>query len=181
MSIIDDAGNAVALTTSVEQAFGTHRMVGGFMLNNQLTDFSWRPVDAEGRAVANAVAPGKRPRSSMSPTLVFGPNGRLEAVLGSAGGPRIIPDTLKTIIAIVDWRLDAQSAVDLPNFGSRNTGTFEIEGQIAGALLGLKMAAYGHKIQNIDAASGLHVIVRRADGLLEGGADPRREGVARGE
>ncbi len=179
ISIVDGDGNAAAMTTTIETAFGAHRMAAGFLLNNQLTDFSFRPVDAAGNAVANAAAPGKRPRSSMAPTFVFAPNGKLMAVVGSAGGSAIILHVVKTIVGIVDWRLDAQAAVDLPTFGSRN-GPFEIESKLSGDLIGLKMAAYGHKVVNADVPSGLHVIVRRRDGWLEGGADPRREGVARG-
>ena len=179
ISIVDAAGNAVAMTTTIEAAFGTHRMAAGFLLNNQLTDFSFRPVDAQGQPVANAIAPGKRPRSSMSPTFIFAPDGRLLAVLGSAGGSAIILHLVKTIVGIIDWHLDAQAAVDLATFGSRN-GPFEIENKLGGDLIGLQLALYGHKVVNSDAPSGLHVIVRRRDGSLEGGADPRREGVARG-
>jgi gamma-glutamyltranspeptidase / glutathione hydrolase len=181
LSIVDAQGNAVALTTTIENGFGSHRWAAGFLLNNQLTDFSFLPTDASGRAIANAVGPGKRPRSSMSPTFVFGPNGKLKAVLGSAGGSRIILHAVKTIVGIVDWGLDAQSAVDLPNFGSRNAGPFELETKVAGELLGAKLALFGHQVVNVDATSGLHVIIRRPDGLLEGGADARREGVARGD
>jgi gamma-glutamyltranspeptidase / glutathione hydrolase len=181
LSIIDAQGNAVAMTTTIEQGFGSHRWAAGFLLNNQLTDFSFRHTDAEGRPIANAAAAGKRPRSSLSPTFVFAPDGKLKAVIGSAGGSRIILHVVKTIVGIVDWGLDAQTAVDLPNFGSRNAGAFELENKVAGELLGAKLALFGHQVQNVDTASGLHVIVRRPDGLLEGGADARREGVARGE
>jgi gamma-glutamyltranspeptidase / glutathione hydrolase len=180
LSIVDAAGNAVALTTTIEQAFGSHRWAAGFLLNNQLTDFSFNPTDAVGRPIANAVAPGKRPRSSMSPTLIFGPDNRLKAVLGSAGGSRILLHVIKAVVGVIDWQLDAQSAVDLPNFGSRNTGVFELETQIAGDLLGKKMQLFGHQIEPSNSASGLHLIVRRSDGTLEGGADARREGLARG-
>ena len=180
VAIIDAAGNAVALTTTIEFAFGAHKLTGGFLLNNELTDFSFKPIDDQGRPIANAVGPGKRPRSSMAPTFVFAPNGRLMAVLGSAGGSEIIPHVVKTIVGLIDWKLDAQSAVDLPNFGSRN-GPFELETKLAGQLLGLKMALYGQAVRPLTAPSGLHAIVRRPNGLLEGGADPRREGVARGD
>jgi gamma-glutamyltranspeptidase / glutathione hydrolase len=180
LSIVDAAGNAVALTTTIEQGFGSHRWAAGFLLNNQLTDFSFNPTDADGRPIANAVGPGKRPRSSMSPTLAFGPDNRLKAVLGSAGGSRIILHAVKTIVGVIDWQLDAQSAVDLPNFGSRNSGVFELETQVAGGLLGKKMQLYGHQVEPSNSASGLHLIIRRPDGTLEGGADARREGLARG-
>lgn len=179
VSIIDADGNAVAMTTTIEQAFGAHLMTGGFLLNNELTDFSARPLDSQGRPVANAVAPSKRPRSSMAPTFIFGPDNQLHAVLGSAGGSAIILHVVKTIVGILDWHLDAQAAIDLPTFGSRN-GPFEIEKKLAGELIGLQLALYGQTVVTSDAPSGLHVIIRRPDGMLEGGADPRREGVARG-
>lgn len=178
-AVVDAQGNAVAMTTTIEQGFGTHRLAAGFLLNNELTDFSVRPVDDKGRAVANAVAPGKRPRSSMAPTFIFGPNGRLKAIVGSAGGSAIILHVVKAVVGIVDWNLDAQQVADLPNFGSRN-GPFEIENKVAGELLGLKMAAFGHKVVDNNAPSGVQVVIRRQNGLLEGGADPRREGAARG-
>lgn len=178
-AVVDAQGNAVAMTTTIEQGFGTHRLAAGFLLNNELTDFSIRPVDDQGSAVANAIAPGKRPRSSMAPTFIFGPNGRLKAIVGSAGGSAIILHVIKAIVGIVDWNLDAQQVADLPNFGSRN-GPFEIENKIAGELLGLKLAALGHTVVNNNAPSGVQVIIRRPNGQLEGGADPRREGAVRG-
>ncbi len=180
VSIVDAAGNAVALTTTIENAFGARIMAAGFLLNNELTDFSFRAKDAEGRDIANAVGPAKRPRSSMAPTLVFGPDGKLKAVIGSPGGSRIILYVLKAAIGIIDWKLDAQTAAELANFGSRN-GPFEIEASMAGPLPGMYMKARGHEVVSPEMTSGLHIIVRRADGTLEGGADPRREGVARGE
>lgn len=178
-AVVDAQGDAVAMTTTIEQGFGVHRMAAGFLLNNQLTDFSFRPVDETGTPIANAVAPGKRPRSSMAPTFIFGPDRRLKAIVGSAGGSAIILHVVKTIVGIIDWKLDAQEAIDLPNFGSRN-GPFEIESKLGGDLLGLKMALYGQRVVSSEAPSGLQVIVRRPDGSLEGGADPRREGAARG-
>ena len=104
ISIVDDQGNAFSFTTSIEYAFGARSMVRGFLLNNQLTDFSFEPTDEEGRPVANRVEPGKRPRSAMDPTMVFGDGGGLRYVLGSPGGPLIIPFNVKTIIALIDWR-----------------------------------------------------------------------------
>jgi gamma-glutamyltranspeptidase/glutathione hydrolase len=190
ISIIDGAGNAVAMTTSIETAFGSRLWAAGFLLNNQLTDFSFRPRAADGRPIANRVEPGKRPRSSMSPTIVLDERGIPEAVLGSPGGSRIILYVLKTIVALVDWRLDAQAAATLDNFGSRGS-TFELEltpTSLADVLANpwamrsplwhaLKIKPYGH-IMAFDAqTSGVHVIVRRPDGTLEGGADPRREGI----
>lgn len=180
ISIIDRAGNAVALTTTIENAFGARISAAGFLLNNQLTDFSFRPRDAEGRDIANAIGPGKRPRSSMAPTVIFGPDGRVKAVLGSPGGNRIILYVLKATIAMIDWKMDPQAAAELANFGSRN-GPLEIESTMAGPMPTLYMKALGHEVVSRTMTSGLHIIMRRADGTLEGGADPRREGVARGE
>ena len=179
-SVVDRWGNAVALTTSIEAGFGSGLMAGGFLLNNQLTDFSFRPRDETGAPVANAVGPGKRPRSSMAPTVIFDPSGRLLAVLGAPGGSQIPLFVIKSVIGLIDWQLDAQSALDLPNFGSRN-GPLEIEKDAAGALLTLQLKARGHEIDVHAMTSGLHAIVRRRNGILEGGADPRREGLAKGD
>ncbi len=180
LSVIDARGNAVALTSSVEAGFGSGLMASGFLLNNQLTDFSFRSHDAEGAPIANAVAPGKRPRSSMAPTIVFDPGGRVFAVLGSPGGARIPLYVIKTAVGLIDWRLDAQAAVDLPNFGSRN-GPMELEKDVAGQLTALQMRLLGHEVRLLPMTSGTHLIVRRSNGALEGGADPRREGLARGD
>ena len=184
LSVIDASGNAVALTSSIEAGFGSGIMASGFLLNNQLTDFSFRTHDAEGRPIANAPAPGKRPRSSMSPTIVLDPAGRLFAVLGSPGGSRIPLYVMKSLVALIDWKLDAQAATDLANFGSRN-GPFEIERDVAGALVPLQMMALGHETRVEPMTSGTHIIVVRYDNRLgrslEGGADPRREGVALGD
>ena len=155
-------------------------MASGFLLNNQLTDFSFRSHDAEGVPIANAVAPGKRPRSSMAPTIVFDPGGRVFAVLGSPGGARIPLYVIKTAVGLIDWRLDAQAAVDLPNFGSRN-GPMELEKDVAGQLTALQMRLLGHEVRLLPMTSGTHLIVRRSNSVLEGGADPRREGLARGD
>jgi gamma-glutamyltranspeptidase/glutathione hydrolase len=190
VSIVDGAGNAVAMTTSIETAFGSRRWAAGFLLNNQLTDFSFRPRAADGRPIANRVEPGKRPRSSMSPTIVLDERGLPEAVLGSPGGSRIILYVLKTIVALIDWGLDAQAAAALDNFGSRGS-TFELEFsplspmQVLASPLAirsplwhaLKIRPYGHVLAFDAQTSGVHVIVRRPDGTLEGGADPRREGI----
>jgi gamma-glutamyltranspeptidase/glutathione hydrolase len=190
ISIIDGAGNAVAMTTSIETAFGSRRWAAGFLLNNQLTDFSFRPRAADGRPIANRVEPGKRPRSSMAPTIVLNERGVPEAVLGSPGGSRIISYVLKTIVALVDWGLDAQAAAALDNFGSRGS-TFELEltqASLADVLANpwsmrspiwhaLKIKPYGHITAFDVQTSGIHVIIRRPDGMLEGGADPRREGI----
>ena len=114
------------MTTTIEGGFGSHIWAAGFLLNNELTDFSFVPTDASGRAVANAVGPGKRPRSSMAPTIVFDAQGNLMAVLGSPGGSRIILYVVKSLVALIDWGMDAQAAADLLNFGSQGRG-FEIE------------------------------------------------------
>jgi gamma-glutamyltranspeptidase/glutathione hydrolase len=180
LSVVDAAGNAVALTSSIEAGFGSGLMAEGFLLNNQLTDFSFRTHDAEGRPIANAPEPGKRPRSSMSPTIVLDPAGQLFAVLGSPGGSRIPLYVMKSLIGLIDWRLDAQAAADLTNFGSRN-GPLEIERDLGGALLPLQMKGLGHEVRQDQMTSGTHIIVVRPGRRLEGGADPRREGVALGD
>jgi gamma-glutamyltranspeptidase/glutathione hydrolase len=180
-SIVDRDGNALAITTTIEAAFGSRVWAAGFLLNNQLTDFSFRPVDRAGRPIANAVAPGKRPRSSMAPTIVFDDKERPWAVLGSPGGSRIILYVTKALVALIDWKVDAHQATALMNFGSRG-GAFEIEVDHASAIWhALKMKPYGHRVSADLLTSGTHIIVRRSDGTLEGGADPRREGVARGD
>lgn len=178
VSIVDRWGNAVAFTTTIEAPFGAHMMVRGFLLNNELTDFSPRP-ELDGKPVANRVQPGKRPRSSMSPTFVLDREGRLVAALGSAGGARIIGDTLQALIGLLDWDLSAQAAVDLPRVANLNGATELEEGtpiaDQAAALRGL-----GHEVQVRRHEGGLTAIRRNGDGW-EGGADPRRDGVARGE
>lgn len=174
LSVVDRNGNAVSMTASIEGAFGSHLMARGFMLNNELTDFSFRPSDG-GLPVANRVQPGKRPRSSMSPTLVLDRDGRFVMAIGSPGGSRIIGYTAKAVIAALDWNLPLQQAVALPNFVNRNGATDLEEGtSIVEAKAALE--AMGHKVNVIGMTSGLHGIRRTGSGL-EGGADPRREGV----
>jgi gamma-glutamyltranspeptidase/glutathione hydrolase len=177
-SIVDEAGNAVAVTSSVEQQFGNRTMVRGFLLNNQLTDFALYP-NAGGAPVANRAAGGKRPRSSMAPTFVFDRDGRLVLIAGSPGGQMIINYVAKTLLAVLEWGLPPQAALDLPNFGSRN-GPTEVEAGVAGDALAAGLAALGHEVRRGPLASGVHLIVRTPDGWL-GAADPRREGVAVGE
>ncbi len=177
-SIVDRRGDAVAMSTTVEDAFGSRIMVRGFLLNNQLTDFSFT-AQSEGRAIANRVEGGKRPRSSMTPVLVFDPNGRLQMVAGSPGGYAIINYVAKALVATLDWRLDVQAAAALPNFGSRN-GPTELERGTAYELLAAQLRERGHEVVAIDFTSGLHLIERVKDGW-RGGADPRREGVPRGD
>jgi gamma-glutamyltranspeptidase/glutathione hydrolase len=181
---VDGYGNALSMTTTIEDMFGSRMMVRGFLLNNQLTDFSFLPRSG-GLPVANRVQPGKRPRSSMAPTLVFErSSGELVAAVGSPGGSQIIGYVTKTLVGLMDWNLDVQQAISLPNFGSRNGPTEVEKGQVSAALIdGVK--ARGHDVREIDMASGLQGIVRvRLPGGRtgwSGGADPRREGVALGD
>jgi gamma-glutamyltranspeptidase/glutathione hydrolase len=178
ISIVDRWGNAVSFTTTIEAPFGAHMMVRGFLLNNELTDFSPRP-ELDGKPVANRVQPGKRPRSSMSPTIVLDRDGRLVAALGSAGGARIIGDTLQTLIGLLDWDLSAQAAVDLPRVANLN-GATELEEGTPIADQADALRKLGHEVQVRRHEGGLTAIRRTGDGW-EGGADPRRDGVARGE
>jgi gamma-glutamyltranspeptidase / glutathione hydrolase len=180
ISVVDAWGKAVSMTTTIEDAFGARQMVRGFLLNNQLTDFSFMPRDAVGRAVANRVQPGKRPRSSMSPLLVFdGRSGQLLMTVGSPGGSAIINYVGKVLLGTIDWGLNMQDAITLPNFGSRN-GPTELELGRTDAKLAPALTAKGHDVRLIEQTSGLQGIMRTSNGWF-GGADPRREGVARGE
>jgi gamma-glutamyltranspeptidase/glutathione hydrolase len=178
LSIVDRSGNAVAMTSSIEDAFGSRLMVRGFLLNNELTDFAFSPT-VEGKPVANRVEPGKRPRSSMAPTMVFDRNGKLVMVVGSAGGSRIINYVAKALVGVLDWKLDSQQALSLPNFGNRN-GPTELEKGTQIEQLKPALEAMGHTVQIVEQTSGSHAIVLTNQGLV-GGADPRREGVALGE
>ncbi len=176
--IVDRYGNAATMTTTIEAAFGSRLMTAsGFLLNNELTDFSFAPT-RNGKLVVNRVEPGKRPRSSMAPTIVYDRHGRLYALAGSAGGSLIINDVAKTLIAMLDWGLDPQAAVALPNFGSRN-GPTELERDTAAAGLAPKLRALGHEVHLIDDPSGLQAVLRTRSGWV-GGADPRREGRVQG-
>ena len=179
LSVVDGEGNAVSMTATIEGAFGSGLWAAGFLLNNELTDFSIRSEDVQGRAVANRVEGGKRPRSSMAPTIVYDEDGKIYAVLGAPGGHRIILYVVKALVGLIDWDMDAQSVAALPNFGDRGRG-FEIERRRGAAVTALRMQALGHRVKSDVMTSGLHVIVRR-QGRLEGGADPRREGVAAGD
>ncbi|HCT03953.1 MAG TPA: gamma-glutamyltransferase [Pseudomonas sp.] len=181
---VDDQGGAVSMTTTVEAAFGAHVMVQGFLLNNQMTDFSFIPQE-NGQPVANRVEPGKRPRSAMAPTLVFDrKSGELLATVGSPGGSQIIEYVSKSLVAMLDWKLDPQAAISLPNFGSRN-GATELEQGLFSPALKQALKDKGHALSEIDMTSGIQAIVRTRDtqgkAMLSGGADPRREGEAVGD
>ena len=180
VSIIDAEGHAVAMTTTIEDGFGSRQMVRGFLLNNQLTDFSFAPADATGKPIANRVEAGKRPRSSMSPTLVFDrASGQLVMTLGSPGGALIIHYTAKTLLGTLAWGLDAQAAINLPNFGALNGPTLLEQGGFPAATIEA-LKARGHEVQEVPMASGLHAIQRVPGGYF-GGADPRREGIVKGD
>ncbi len=178
ISIVDRWGNAVSFTTTIEAPFGAQIMVRGFLLNNELTDFSPRP-ESDGRLVANRVEAGKRPRSSMSPTLIFDSDHKLVAALGSAGGARIIGDTLQTIVGVLDWKLSMQDAIALPRIANLN-GPTELEEGTSAMARADGLRALGHQVQ-VRAHDGGLTGVRRIEDGWEGGADPRRDGVAKGE
>ncbi len=187
ISVIDAQGRAVALTTSIEAAFGARVMAdggsgqpGGYLLNNQMTDFALAPTDATGRPVANRIQPGKRPRSSMSPTLVFdAKSGELLVTLGSPGGAFIIHFTARTLLAMQAWGLAPQAAIAAPNFGTLG-GPLVLEvGRFPPATI-QALQARGHRVSEAALTSGVQAVRRQGGGLLAG-ADPRREGVARGD
>jgi gamma-glutamyltranspeptidase / glutathione hydrolase len=198
MSIVDSSGNVVSMTTTIENGFGSLQMVKGFLLNNQLTDFSFDEKDAAGALIANRVQPGKRPRSSMSPTIIFNKNGQVEAVVGSPGGSNIIQYVVKTTLGVVDWNMDIQQAINLSNFGAQTSATTSLEkGSLAAAAaVEAELKARGHTVSILDINSGVHGLVfsgvRQSDnsvglltrnpnvGMWAGGADPRREGTAKG-
>jgi len=177
--VVDGFGNGISMTTSVEDAFGSRQMVDGFLLNNQLTDFSWDSVDENG-PIANRVQPGKRPRSSMAPTLVFDKQTKkLVLAAGSPGGSTIINYVAKMLVGTLDWKLDVQQAISLPNFGSRN-GPTEVEAGKVPAEVVDQLKARGHEVRQVELNSGLQGLQRTPNGWF-GGADPRREGIVRGE
>ncbi len=194
ISIIDAQGNAASMTTTVESSFGSYHMVDGFILNNQLTDFSAEPTGPDGAPVANRVQPGKRPRSTMAPTLIFdeGPNGGrgpLYAVVGSPGGSVIIQFVVKTVVGMLDWGLDPQQAVSMVDFGAANSPKTNVGGEHPvidtsdngdhdPLVVGLRKL--GHQVDLSDQSSGLSAVVRDEAGLI-GGADPRREGLVMGD
>ena len=188
ISIVDAYGQAVAMTTTIEDQFGARQMVKGFLLNNELTDFSFAPADAQGQPIANRVQPGKRPRSSMAPTLVFeknadGTRGPLVMSGGSPGGALIIHYTAKTLHGVLNWGLTPQQAIDLPNFGSLNGPTLLEEKKFPPATA-LQLRTRGAEVREMNLTSGLQALVRvqiHGKTLWMGGADPRREGVVMGE
>jgi gamma-glutamyltranspeptidase/glutathione hydrolase len=179
MSVVDARGNAVAMTSSVGGAFGSRLMVDGFMLNNEATDFSPVPRTKSGRPKVNRPGPGKRPRSAQSPTLVFDGSGRLALALGSPGGPRIMAYVVKTLIGVLDWGLDIQAAISLPNHAVRR-GRIDLERGTALEATAPKLRKLGHRVRVRSLTSGIQGIARK-DGVLMGGADPRREGIALGD
>jgi gamma-glutamyltranspeptidase/glutathione hydrolase len=182
IAVVDAAGNAVALTSSIENAFGSRVFVRGFLLNNQLTDFAFTPREGD-RGAANRVEPGKRPRSSMAPTVVTDRQGQLVLTLGSPGGSRIIPYVLQSLVATLDWGLDLQAAFNLPHHANLN-GPIELERGTPITALAPELKALGHAVEIKDLNSGLHGIsvIRRGESVqLMGAADPRREGEAMGE
>jgi len=178
VSVVDTEGNAVAMTTSIEAAFGNRQMVRGFFLNNELTDFSWVPEE-DGKPVANRVEAKKRPRSSMAPTMVFDEKGKLHMVIGSPGGHSIINYVALALVNVLDWNMDIQQAIDAPHRGSRN-GPTELERGTRLERLAPELERMRHAVRIRPEASGLHGIVRTPAGWA-GGADPRREGVALGD
>jgi gamma-glutamyltranspeptidase / glutathione hydrolase len=178
LSIVDQFGNAVSMTTSIDASFGSQIFVRGFFLNNQMTDFSLTPNDATGVPIANALFPGKRPRSTMAPMIAFDKDGQVKLVIGSALGSTIANSVAKAIIATLDWQLDMQTAIALPNGGSRN-GPTDIERHPNAEKLAAALKAIGHETRIGDIPSGLHGVLRVKDGL-QGGVDPRREGAAMG-
>jgi gamma-glutamyltranspeptidase/glutathione hydrolase len=179
MVIVDPEGNALSMTTTVESIFGSGRMVDGFFLNNQLTDFSFDPNNKDGTPAANAPAGGKRPRSSMSAVIVLDRQGRFVAALGAPGGPAIIAYNLKALIGVLDWNLSMEEAVSLPNLVAHGDSYIGELGKFSPALVDALAKRGIHLTHGFAEESGLHGVMVRAGGL-EGGADPRREGVARG-
>ncbi|WP_339097666.1 gamma-glutamyltransferase [Deinococcus sp. VB142] len=183
ISIVDPEGNAVAMTTTIEAGFGSRQMVKGFLLNNELTDFSFAPSDAQGRPIANRVQPGKRPRSSMAPTLVFDNQGKIMISAGSPGGALIIHYTAKTLYGALNWGLTPQQAVTLPNFAATGAPTQLEEKRFPAATIE-DLKARGHDVREVTMTSGLQAIMRGSvDGqpVWLGGADPRREGIVKGD
>ncbi len=184
ISIVDKFGNAVSMTTTIEDIFGARKMVRGFLLNNELTDFSMR-FEENGKPVANRVQAGKRPRSTMAPIVVYDARGNPDIIAGSPGGSAIANYVMKTLVAMIDWNLDPQAAIALPNLGSRN-GPTELEKGTPLEALKPELEARGHSVSIIDFTSGVQALQRTRDAKgraigWRGGADPRREGHVAGD
>lgn len=183
VTIVDADGDIISVTASVETAFGSGRMAAGFILNNQLTDFSFRP-EIDGLQVANAPGPRKRPRSSMAPTIVFDVSGeerRPVLALGSPGGSRIIEYVARSIVAVLDWKMTPADAVTIAHISERNIGAAQIEERPDADALAEALATLGWEVRRSAMTSGIHMIAIGADGSLAGAADPRREGVVRAD
>jgi gamma-glutamyltranspeptidase/glutathione hydrolase len=182
ISIVDDQGHALAMTTTIEDAFGSRQMVKGFLLNNELTDFSFVPRDARGRLVANRVQPNKRPRSSMSPLLVFDKaTGELVGSLGSPGGAMIIHFTAKTLYGLLNWGMSPQEVIALPNFGTVG-GPVAVEAHRFSAETLTNLRARGHEVKPMALTSGVQAVMRSKNlPVWIGAADPRREGEVLGD
>jgi gamma-glutamyltranspeptidase/glutathione hydrolase len=180
LTVYDLQGNVVSMTTTVESIFGSGRMVGGFFLNNQMTDFSFSPKEKDGAPAANAVAAGKRPRSSMTPIIVLDKKGKFVAAVGSPGGNAILSYNLKTMVGLFYWNLNMQEAVSLPNLVARGDNFSGDAGLFGPEMLAaLNARGVAVKVGQLET-SGLHGVIVRPNGVLEGGADPRREGIAKG-
>ena len=178
LSVVDKDGLAICLTASIETAFGSGRMAGGFLLNNQLTDFSFRPRDADGLPIANAPAPRKRPRSSMSPTIVYLDDNPV-AIIGSPGGSRIPEYVAKSLIAMLVYGIDPAAAAGLPHVSQRNSGHVDVEPSLPNNIVE-RLKSLGHEVRSVKMSSGLNIIRILPFGTLVGGTDPRREGMAAG-
>ena len=179
ISIIDGNGNGIALTSSIEFMFGSGLMTSGFLLNNQMTDFSFYPKDKEGNLIANRPEGKKKPRSSMSPTLVFDPSGNLRMVLGSPGGSQIICYVAASLVRMIDLNIKPENVTHLPNICNRGFASFVEKGE-KGDILSEELERIGHEIKRKNMTSGLHIIVKDLDGYYHGVADQRREGTAAG-
>ncbi|MBV9569712.1 MAG: gamma-glutamyltransferase [Alphaproteobacteria bacterium] len=178
LSVVDGSGDVVSMTTTIEYTFGSEMMAKGFFLNNQLTDFSFEPM-RDGKPVANAPAPGKRPMSAMSPTIVFGPDGKFKIAAGSPGGPMIITYVAEALVGMLDGNLSPQQAAAQPHFANPNGPTILESGTSIDALAP-QLTAMGHNVVERGLGSGLHIIERVPGGYI-GGADPRRDGIALGD
>jgi gamma-glutamyltranspeptidase/glutathione hydrolase len=178
MSIVDGRGEVVSMTTTIEYVFGSETMAKGFFLNNQLTDFSFEPM-RDGKPVANAPAPGKRPMSAMSPTIVFDADGKFRIAIGSPGGPIIIPYTAESLVAMLDGGVDPQSTAALPHHANPNGPTI-LEADTPIVEHASALTAMGHRVVTSELESGLNIVERVPGGYI-GGSDPRRDGIAKGE